>query len=117
LLHPLAEALVGLLAAGRADDGEAVGEEPADGEGVERRHQLALGEVAGGAEDDERARLRPPPQVQPGEERIVLEQRGHARVSPCRTSPSCAARTAWPPNWLRSAAFTFAANDAGCREA
>ena len=25
--------------------------------------------------------------------------------------------TAWPPNWLRSAAFTFAANDSSCREA
>ena len=27
------------------------------------------------------------------------------------------ARTAWPPNSLRSAAFTFAANDSSCREA
>ena len=25
--------------------------------------------------------------------------------------------TAWPPNWLRSAAFTLAANDSSCREA
>ena len=30
---------------------------------------------------------------------------------------SPAALTAWPPNWLRSAAFTLAANDSSCREA
>ena len=30
---------------------------------------------------------------------------------------SSTALTACPPNWLRSAAFTFAANDSSCREA
>ncbi len=30
---------------------------------------------------------------------------------------SSAALIAWPPNWLRRAAFTLAANDSSCREA
>ena len=49
-----------------------------------------------------------------------FEQRVRAAVD---ARGSCArlrlldALTAWPPNWLRSAAFTFAANDSSCRDA
>ena len=58
------------------------------------------------------ARLGPPPQLQPLEERVLARRRGHAGAFAVS-----AVRTAWPPNWLRSAAFTFAANDSSCREA
>ena len=43
---------------GDADDREPLGQQAPEGERVERRHQLALGQVARGAEDDERARRR-----------------------------------------------------------
>ncbi len=105
--HRLAEAVVRPIRPRDADDGELLGKKPAEGERVERRHQLALGQVARGAEDHERARRRPPPQRQPFEQRIELFDRG----------AHSADFTACPPNWLRSAALTLAANDSSCREA
>src|SRR5262249_27311640 len=74
---------------------------------VERRHQLSLGQVAGGAEDDENARLGAPSERKPLDERVALLDRGR----------HSAAFTACPPNWLRSAAVTFAANESSWREA
>ncbi len=106
-LHRLAEPVVRPLGAGDADDGEPLRQQAPERERVQRGHQLALGQVARGAEDDERARLRPAPQRQPLEQRVpLLDERAHS-----------AAFTAWPPNWLRSAALTLAANDSSWREA
>ena len=70
LLHPLPEVVVGLLGARRADDREVLGQQPAHGECVERRDELLRREVAGGAEDDEDARVGPAPQPQALEERV-----------------------------------------------
>ena len=52
----VAELVVGLLAAGGADQVEALGQRALVGEVVERGQQLALGEVARRAEDDHRRR-------------------------------------------------------------
>ena len=91
------------------------------GERVERREELPLRQVARGAEDREDARLRAPLQAQAFEERVLLRRRvllgdGHQRGSGLACAASTA-RTAWPPNWLRSAALTLAANDSSCRDA
>ena len=72
LLHPLAELVVALLAARNADDGETLGEQPAEGERIQRREELPLGQVAGGAEDDEDARIRRAPKLQSFEQRVLL---------------------------------------------
>src|SRR5262249_23142531 len=105
--HRVAEAVVAHARSRAADDGEPLGEEPPVRERVERRHQLALGQVTRRAEDDEDAGLGPSPEREPLDERVALLDRGR----------HSAALTACPPNWLRSAAFTFAANDSSCREA
>ena len=86
LLHPLAELVIGLLAARRADDREMVGQQPAERERIERRHQLPRGEIAGGAEDHEHARLGPPPDLKALEQRVALD-RDHLT-----------SRMRWPPN-------------------
>ena len=109
VLHRLAEAVVGARRPRRSDDREPLGQQVPEGERVERRHQLAHGQVAGGAEDDDRARLGAPPERQALGERVRGADGGEAAHS--------ADLTAWPPNWLRSAALTFAANDSSCREA
>ena len=93
-----------------ADDRELLRQQPPERERVERRHQLALRQVAGGAEDDEHARL--------GRAAAAGGPRAAGCPAPSASRrPSFAAFTAWPPNWLRSAAFTFAANDSSCRDA
>ena len=56
----LAELLVGEHRARVADDREPLGEHPLQVEVEERGQQLALGQVAGGAEDDDRLRCRGP---------------------------------------------------------
>ncbi len=71
--HPL---LRRVLRARHADDAEALRQQPSHGERVERGEELALGEVAGRAEDDERARVCATPQPQPLRER-VLGRRAH----------------------------------------
>jgi hypothetical protein len=63
--HPLSERVVGLLRAGYADDREMLGQQLAERERVERRKELALRQVSGGAEDHHRARLGPARQRQP----------------------------------------------------
>ena len=98
------KSVVVLGAARNADDGELLGQQSAESERVDRGDELALREVAGRAEDDEHARIRRAPQLQPLEQR-VLERLGHSLF------------TAWPPNSLRSAAVIFAAYDSSCREA
>ena len=57
LAHPLAERLRRQRVHGGAQQREVVGQQAVAGEVVERRHQQPLGEVAGGAEDQEHARL------------------------------------------------------------
>ena len=116
LAHTLAE-VVGLhRRAGDADDPVVLGQEAAEGQRVERRHQLPLGQVAGGAEDRERKRLRRPAHAQACGQGVLGDGGlGHSAVF--ASSGGRAASTAWPPNWLRSAAFTFAAKDSSWREA
>src|SRR5581483_4453093 len=96
------ESVVRLLRTRGADDPEPVRQQMAIRERVERRHQLLRGQVAGRAEDDEDARVGPSAEPQPFEQRVCRDG--------CHVA-SVAALTACPPNWLRSAAFTFAAND------
>ena len=80
LLHPLLEVLVGLLGASGPDDGEVLRQEPAERKRVERRKELPLRQVAGGAEDHEDARVGRAPNLETLEERVVLEGRGrHGR--------------------------------------
>ena len=57
------------------------------------------------------ARLGPAAQLQPLEQRVLLLG---ATLTTASLSAAC---TAWPPNWLRSAALTLAANDSSCRDA
>ena len=80
LLHRGGELRRAARRARDADDRELLRQELAVGERVERRDQLPLRQVARGAEDHDRARLGPPPQLQ------ALEQRvgglaGHAAAS------------------------------------
>src|SRR5262249_34468009 len=103
--HTLAKLLVALLRARRADDPELLGQQAAKGERVDRGDELLRREVAGRTEDDEDAGIGPAPDTQPVEQRVgrlLFGHGGHARFS---------GSTAWPPNSLRSAASTFAAND------
>ena len=67
-------------------------------------------EVARGAEDDERCTARAAAAA------AGPRAAGSSAVAVSRGGSS-ADLTAWPPNWLRSAAFTLAANDSSCREA
>ena len=68
---------------------------------VERRQQLAVREIAGAAEDDERDRS-----VATGGLPTALRSR----------RSGIALLTAWPPNWLRSAASRRSANGLSSRE-
>ena len=108
LLHPFLERVVGLLGARGADDPETLGQQAADRERVQRRQQLLRRQVAGRAEDDEDARVGPTANPQAVEQRVLLGRRGHDGRS---------GWTACPPNWLRSAALTLAANDSSWRDA
>ena len=72
VLHLRHEGLVRLLRPRDSDDAELLREEASERERVERREELALREVAGGTEDDERARLGRAAQAQPLQQRIVL---------------------------------------------
>ena len=56
------------------------GSRPPEGERVERGEELALGQVAGGAEDDERARLGRAAQPQPLEQRVLRRVRAHRGI-------------------------------------
>ena len=108
LLHPLAEPVVALLGARRTDDPEVLGKQLTDRERVHRGHQLLRRQVARRPEDDEDAAVRATAKTEPVGERVVVLLRHHSAF---------AASTAWPPNWLRSAAFTLAANDSSWRDA
>jgi len=80
-LHPFPELVVRLFRARDADDGEVLGQEAAVRERVERGEQLAFRQVPGRAEDDEDAGVRCPPNLQPFEQRVVLERGGrHVRL-------------------------------------
>ena len=77
---------------------------------VDRRQELAVRQVPGRAEDHERRRMDRQA-LESLDERVLLGDR-HRPYSACGCccAAASAATTAWPPNWLRSAAFTFAAN-------
>ena len=60
VLHVLPERVVVAVGARDADDREARRQQPANGQRVERGHDLLVRQVAGGAEDDERAGIRRP---------------------------------------------------------
>jgi hypothetical protein len=104
LLHLGAELLIGLLAAGEANDGEAAGQKAPAGEVVERWHELARRQVARGAEDHDGACVRSAVEAHACSERVG----GNV----CRHDVGGSTDfTAWPPNSFRSAACTFALKD------
>src|SRR5581483_5184852 len=105
LLHLRAELVVRQLRAGDADERESLGEHVPGRQLVDGREELAVGQVPRRAEDDERAGVRGPWQPQPLEQRVSVAHLSSTDLTAC------------PPNWLRRAAFTFAANDSSCREA
>src|SRR5215216_6204166 len=114
----LAELVVRPAGTGAADQVEALGQRALVRQVVDRRHQLALGQVARRAEDDQRRRVDGQP-LEPLDERVLgcllggSDGRHHSACAGCISdgSAGCALLlTAWPPNWLRSAALTFAAN-------
>src|SRR4029453_971164 len=109
-LQPFAELVVGLPGAGDAHDAELLRQQPPQRERVERREELAPGEVPGGAEDDQRARLRRALQPQPFEQRVLdrwLRGLGHCSGLFSR----------WPPKALRIAERTRLPQSASPREA
>ena len=104
ILHRRAELLVAPVAAGESDDGEARRQQPLAREVVQRRHELARRQVAGRAEHDERTGVGRARQAKAGAERVECSG-GHFGLA-------SAATTACPPNSFRSAACTFALNEA-----
>ena len=70
VLRLRAELLVGVVRARHADEVEALGQRALVGEVVERRQQLALGQVAGRAEDDQRRGVDRQP-LEPLDEGVV----------------------------------------------
>ena len=77
-----AELRVGFIPPREADDCERGGQIAVGGDVVERRDELAMGQVAGGAEDDDGARLRHRAAGEPLAQRIGrgLGERGRAHV-------------------------------------
>src|ERR1700677_2775184 len=105
---------------------EALGQRALVREVVERGQQFALGQVARGAEDDERRR-GDRQALQPFDERVLrlglgLALNAHAHLPLGRAAafgfapPPGALFTACPPNWLRSAASTRSAKSPLPRE-
>ena len=86
-----------------ADHREGRRQQAAQRQVVERGHELAMGEVARGAEDHH-AHSGPgtSPRRRPSRNGFAAAVVGTATLS------SRACFTAWPPNWLRSAAMTLA---------
>src|SRR5207244_11379318 len=104
--HPRLELLVGLLGAGDAYDRELVREEPPERERVQRGEELLLRQVPGRPEDDDRARVRRAPELQPFEEGVFGDSR-HQRRAVMRPP----ARRAWrgcPPAAPRTSRRTSA---------
>src|SRR5580700_4256542 len=125
LAEVVAELLVGLLTAAEPDDRKISRQEPGAGEVVDRRHDQPFGQIAGGAEDDQRTRrcsramscatrlshdvtskalgsrqtcLRPP-----------TTRRAEAALQPPPCGCSCAICSVCPPNCLRIADRIFSA--------
>ena len=79
VLHLVAELVVRPLGAGCADDREVLRQELAHRECVQRGEDLAVRQVAGGAEDDQHARLRRPSMPKPLEQRVLSDRSlGHS---------------------------------------
>jgi hypothetical protein len=72
LLHLVAPGVVVPLGARDADDGETGGKQSSKRQRVERRQKLLVREIAGRAEDDERARVRRAPEGESFVERVRL---------------------------------------------
>ena len=100
------KAVVAHVGARVADHPEAGRQQAPLGQVVDGRQQLSLGQVAGRAEDREQRRLAGSADPQALTQRVVLR--------PCASAHS--RTTAWPPNWLRSAAIAFIANGSGSRD-
>src|SRR5437899_11764131 len=93
-----------------------LGQQAAIRERVQRRKELALGQVAGSPEDDEDAVVRRTPDLEPFEQGICLRDR-HCYRGSWPAFACSRALTAWPPNSLRSAAATLAENLMSSRDA
>ena len=131
----LAELRVGQISPREADHGELRRQEAAQQGVVERRTQLALGQVTGRPADDHRARLGHPLQPQALAQRVrrrCRRRRGGRRDRRHRRARSRAGRIsytlplgprrpryrsliAWPPNSLRRAARTRSVYESGSR--
>src|SRR5581483_7320940 len=96
---PGPDVVIAQVGAGNADDRPAVEDAPGR-EVVERREELLVGQIAGGAEQHQG--IGPGPGA-----------RGQL-LGALSVAHEC---TAWPPNCWRSAAITFMAGDSSCREA
>ena len=98
------ELLVRLVPARDSDQLEALGKRALVSKVVQRRKQLAVGKIAGRAEDDQDRGVY-------GKPLQALDQRVLAGQDLLDDGAHCfsAAFTAWPPNWLRSAASSSAA--------
>src|SRR5206468_3023282 len=111
--HLRAKHVVVAFGARDADHGKARRQQPPHHQRIQRRHQLLVREVAGGAEDHEHTRIRRPPKRQAFLE-WILRQRDRRSSAP---SALASALIACPPNWLRRAAATFAAKLISSRDA
>src|SRR5262249_46324856 len=108
-----AEIAVGLGTASEPDDREVGRDGSVAGEVRDRRRQQPPGQVARSSEDDQGTR-RPDLLFRlPGRDRLGGPG---GRVENLGSRLSHSGLTAWPPNWLRSAAMTFAEKDSSCRE-
>jgi hypothetical protein len=96
LMGLLAELLVGQLRARDADELEALGQRPVRREVVERRQELAAGQVPRPAEDHERGRV----------DGQALEARGERVLRLDERHPSALRWVACPPNCARRALST-----------
>ena len=108
--HLVAELVVVHLTAPGADDGEARGQASLGRKRVQRRNQLALGQVAARAEDDDAERNRRARLAAPLQQRVVGGQ------CDAGVPAAVSAFTGWPPNSLRRAAITLLPKPSGRRD-
>ena len=110
--HLRAERLGRQGVARQADDGELAGEQLARCQVVERRDQLALGQVAGRAEDDHDARVGGLPLTGC----VALTRLAADMCLRFLSAQPPDGRSTCPPNLLRIADSTFSAKVLSCRD-